>query len=247
VTTTLNAVVGSGVDPATNSTSVDHLLINDAYVLLLGLVQNQVCNYAFSTILQFPDVASEICPEIETSMQGKPSSCGSLAGGGSGGGSSSGSSGSQGGSATTSSAPSTPSTCPFDDMCDGVCVNLDTDPINCGACGNFCDSGICSGGGCTCSEGLTNCDGTCTDLITDDLNCGQCGNTCIFGCVSGTCNECSDFFGPGWVLCPVPDGESYCTSLLDTDSDCGSCGNVCSSDPASSETCINGICVPEIV
>jgi hypothetical protein len=38
VTTTLNAVVDSGVDPATNSTSVDHLLINNAYVLLLGLV-----------------------------------------------------------------------------------------------------------------------------------------------------------------------------------------------------------------
>jgi len=79
VASTVNNVVGSKIDPATNSTSVEHRLINDVYVWLLNLAQTQACNYAFSTILQIPDLATEFCPEIKTSMLGKASSCGSLA------------------------------------------------------------------------------------------------------------------------------------------------------------------------
>jgi hypothetical protein len=36
---------------------------------------------------------------------------------------------------------------PLDD-CSGTCTDLDTDPFNCGTCGNVCPSGICSGGSC---------------------------------------------------------------------------------------------------
>src|SRR5579883_1610869 len=35
------------------------------------------------------------------------------------------------------------------EACDGVCVNLNTDPHNCGACGQVCGAGkICSHGAC---------------------------------------------------------------------------------------------------
>ncbi|PMD41359.1 hypothetical protein L207DRAFT_565252 [Hyaloscypha variabilis F] len=68
VASTVNNVVGSKIDPATNSTSVEHRLINDAYVWLLNLAQTQTCNYAYSKILQIPDLATELCPEIETSV-----------------------------------------------------------------------------------------------------------------------------------------------------------------------------------
>jgi hypothetical protein len=37
---------------------------------------------------------------------------------------------------------------PLPDDCSGTCTDLDTDPFNCGSCGNVCPSGICSGGVC---------------------------------------------------------------------------------------------------
>jgi hypothetical protein len=32
--------------------------------------------------------------------------------------------------------------------CNGVCVDTDIDPYNCGGCGNFCPTGLCNGGKC---------------------------------------------------------------------------------------------------
>ena len=37
---------------------------------------------------------------------------------------------------------------PLPDDCSGTCTNLDTDPFNCGRCGNECPSGICAAGVC---------------------------------------------------------------------------------------------------
>jgi hypothetical protein len=76
--------------------------------------------------------------------------------------------------------------------CGNVCVQLGSDNLNCGACGNACGGGlVCSGGGCavTCQAGLTNCSGSCVDTAIDDANCGTCANVCgaLTACTGSTC------------------------------------------------------------
>lgn len=83
----------------------------------------------------------------------------------------------------------------------GCEVNRNTDPDNCGSCGNVCSlpnaTTDCEGGTCTltgCETGYLDCDGDpangCeTDIETDPGNCGNCGHVC-FGndmCLNGFC------------------------------------------------------------
>ncbi|NOY89787.1 MAG: hypothetical protein GXP55_01165 [Deltaproteobacteria bacterium] len=72
------------------------------------------------------------------------------------------------------------------------CVDLQTDPLNCGSCGIDCGSGTCDAGACTgtsCVGARTECFGTCVDLASDTMNCGGCGRGCAAAetCVSGAC------------------------------------------------------------
>ena len=70
------------------------------------------------------------------------------------------------------------------------CVDLDTDPGNCGACGEGCGEGaVCDGGECGCPAGLVNCDGDCVSVADDPDHCGRCDLACDDGfvCVSGIC------------------------------------------------------------
>jgi hypothetical protein len=83
--------------------------------------------------------------------------------------------------------------------CDGVCVDLASDPRHCGACGNqclpfqICSAGVC---GCECAAGLTVCSAGCNacachDLQTDPTHCGSCATACATGevCVAGVCTR----------------------------------------------------------
>lgn len=70
---------------------------------------------------------------------------------------------------------------------DGQCVDLTTDPSNCGTCGGVC------------FPGETCCDSVCADFQTSVHNCGVCGRDCSaknlgFGegaCCNGTCIDVS--------------------------------------------------------
>lgn len=108
--------------------------------------------------------------------------------------------------------------------CDGVCVSLISDKLNCGHCGNACGVGrICAEGNCMreCGVGETACGNYCVDTFTDVLNCGGCNNVCTAGatCVNGACQ------------CPEPANQLYCSGLcpdVRTDpTNCGACGATC--------------------
>jgi hypothetical protein len=90
-------------------------------------------------------------------------------------------------------------------FCNGNCIDVSSDPNNCGACGNVCSapqvqSYGCQNGQCTISQCSAtmhwlDCDGQfangCeTDKYLSD-NCGVCGNVCPAGsqCFMGTCSS----------------------------------------------------------
>ena len=83
-----------------------------------------------------------------------------------------------------------------------LCVDLSSDPTNCGACGRVCPGGpsssICRNGVCelACAPNTADCNGVAADgceknLRSDPENCGACGHVCdaVPGqpCVDGSC------------------------------------------------------------
>ncbi|MFK8003569.1 MAG: MopE-related protein, partial [Polyangiales bacterium] len=152
--------------------------------------------------------------------------------------------------------------CPVGTMdCDGdargICETLtDSDPNNCGGCGDLdpqfdcaggpnVAGGICIGGNCIerdCQEGFDDCNpdpGCETPVSADADNCGRCGNECdgpnvdTFSCFESSCTTTCD---AGWVTC----GERCDTP--ESRFDCGSCGNPC----GPGEDCLGGTCQPGV-
>jgi hypothetical protein len=70
-------------------------------------------------------------------------------------------------------------------LCGLACVDLTTNPNNCGACSN-----VCAGA----ATVIACCASKCVDNTTDPDNCGGCGIVCDAGmsCRSGMCQCCSD-------------------------------------------------------
>lgn len=81
--------------------------------------------------------------------------------------------------------------------CSGECVDLDSSPQHCSACGSACPTPpntgpLCSTGSCgwECAAGFADCNGEAADgceieLASDPLNCGACDTA--FFCREGTC------------------------------------------------------------
>ena len=88
------------------------------------------------------------------------------------------------------------STCQTLYPCAGVCVNLDVDHGNCGACGVTCTADqACVGGTCMataqCTAPESACGDVCANLQTAHDHCGDCATACSTNgaCVSGRCAE----------------------------------------------------------
>jgi hypothetical protein len=130
------------------------------------------------------------------------------------------------------------SACPAPSIiCGALCVDPQSDPRNCGACGSACTAGsACQNGHCalTCAAGRTGCpkDGVCTDLTVDPLHCGDCGTACAPGqlCDQGVCGQ----------ACPM--GLLHCGSAcVDLQGDKTHCGN-CAASCAAGSLCNGGAC-----
>jgi hypothetical protein len=116
------------------------------------------------------------------------------------------------------------------ERCGGTdCIDLATDPLNCGACGVPCPAGVaCVGGMCDC-EALTACGDQCVDTEMDPLHCGGCDNDCDgAACLGGACDCAVQLLNCGACIDPMTD-ELHC----------GGCDQPCELG----ETCQNGMCL----
>jgi len=146
-------------------------------------------------------------------------------------------------------------TSPSDEICDGLDNDCngqtdeitDTDPLNCGECGEVCEFANgqpgCNNGQCLlvgCNPGFEDCDqdpntGCETDTTSDPVNCGGCGNICGDDsaetvCRSGQCEietcvddrqDCNGFALDGCEADPAVDIFN-----------CGACNRRCDFDNA---------------
>jgi hypothetical protein len=119
--------------------------------------------------------------------------------------------------------------------CNGVCVDLQRDPRNCGQCGKDCGGHACLGGRCVspCVDGLTECDGTCVEVLRDPTNCGGCGVACDRLRPGSVCKE-------GRCTCRLLETEcnGACVDTSSSVDHCGACGHAC----APGESCESGHC-----
>jgi hypothetical protein len=96
----------------------------------------------------------------------------------------------QGSDASRDAGVDAESTCEASMTCDGACVDEQTDPENCGGCGQACSANeSCVDASCVCPSGYLVCSGACVNDQTDPVNCGSCANPCPTGatCASGRC------------------------------------------------------------
>lgn len=109
-------------------------------------------------------------------------------------------------------------------LCGGRCLATNSDPGNCGGCGDACPpEHDCAGGRCVprCEAGETNCAGTCADLLADPRHCGSCATACASGlCFHGACCRGTNVAGRCWIVLAaggpaglaVEDGSVYWTA-----------------------------------
>jgi hypothetical protein len=99
-------------------------------------------------------------------------------------------------------------------LCGGQCVDITSNRISCGGCGNLCPSDlpVCAptdagSGQCqvTCGTAVE-CNGSCVTLSSDPNNCGSCGNVCAQGY---SCHVTPLGAAPGACL---PDAVALCNA-----------------------------------
>ncbi len=135
------------------------------------------------------------------------------------------------------------------------CVNVLSDPANCGRCGNLCpNNSVCSAGTCTATApvdagstpidaGALSCpagapamchaatgETFCSDPMTDTANCGSCFRPCPYGarCQGGVCTGGTPNCGPATPnTCSDAARGTFCTNYLNDPANCGGCSKQC--------------------
>lgn len=146
---------------------------------------------------------------------------------------------------------------PTPDRCVSRCVDLQTDPRNCGACGTICPAATngvaaCVAGRCAvmCNAGYGDCDGSstngCETLTRTSLtHCGTCGNVCPG--VMGAMPACNN--GVCGIACPTGRGDCDMMTANGCETDtrmevnhCGACGRACTPAPNATPACNASAC-----
>lgn len=99
---------------------------------------------------------------------------------------------------------------------DAGCVDLSSDPDNCGIPGNVCVGGVCARGECAdaCPDGTMRCGRECVRRF-DPRHCGECNDSCGADevCVEG---DCRDYRPAPCLSCPCGAcGEDPCCGVGD--------------------------------
>jgi hypothetical protein len=113
----------------------------------------------------------------------------------------------------------TVNTCPSDHQnCSGVCLNLQTDSLNCRSCNNACGSGqICVQGNCQCPTGQRLCSGKCVNPCNPNSHGYRCG-------ICTSCNG-KPFGSNNGDDCQPKAGKDCPTGYTETHGKCVHCGS----------------------
>lgn len=72
-------------------------------------------------------------------------------------------------------------------ICSDQCIDVTSDPQNCGTCGNMCASDVCVNGAClVCAPIETVCSRQCVNTGSNPDNCGGCDSSCGSGLCSNS-------------------------------------------------------------
>lgn len=146
--------------------------------------------------------------------------------------------------------------------CGGRCLDLASDPTNCGVCGMNCrtlagvdpDHVVCAAGRCVldraCLAERGDCDGDATTGCEADLttatNCGRCSAAC-----SGATSMCAMVSGDGGATRTCTSGctsttptrcGSACVDTMSDTANCGGCARACPTPSNARATCSEGRC-----
>lgn len=142
-----------------------------------------------------------------------------------------------------------------------ICTDFQSDPHNCGYCGNECFGGTCVNGKCICTNGFTECFNkneslffeqlnilprSCVDLAVDSVNCGSCNTPCFAenylttedGHPQKVVSSCIN--GQCMLDCARDAYHDLLVDIFTDNNNCGKCGKVCHDN----ESCYNGNCIP---